>query len=367
MRSLSKELVPKGQDIEAYPIPERGLEQIDQEVDLGGEGGGDEEGYKLTPAMKKVLLESAEVEQQAGDIGTDIPLVPPTTSPVPDPLPNAASTLTAAHNATPTLVEVTSGHNSEEEEAPIAKPWRCRVGLPTPPASDLHPNASSVSTATFNSVSAYVPRSRLGLPTLSPAPGPLPNGPSMLTVALNAALSHVPDIASDNDGDEEETLIAKLWNGALHSSPVLPAAAGLMNFEIDEETTLQQMMDSVPLPPLGRSSNHKPQPPSTPSIAPTPVPGFIAGRCDRPGKIVHPMIQKMLGPAPQAVLIVPQRPQATIPLHATDLTPDYMRWPAYECKGFKCLVSDAEKWGDWQASVQMFMDFRQQANFPVCA
>lgn len=45
----------------------------------------------------------------------------------------------------------------------------------------------------------------------------------------------------------------------------------------------------------------------------------------------------------------------------TSVIPDYTNWSVFDCNGFKWLIGGAESWGDWQACVRTFVNFRVQA------
>lgn len=56
---------------------------------------------------------------------------------------------------------------------------------------------------------------------------------------------------------------------------------------------------------------------------------------------------------------------ASVAVHPPDLVPDHKNWSPHECRCFKWLIGDAERWGSWQTCVRLLMDFRCCAGFPV--
>ncbi|KZP30223.1 hypothetical protein FIBSPDRAFT_884475 [Athelia psychrophila] len=173
----------------------------------------------------------------------------------------------------------------------------------------------------------------------------------------------------DNDSDGEETPVTKPWHLSTQcswsSSVVALDIDNSIDFIIDTDTTLQQLIASVPPPPL-EHPKLKITPAASTLVGTFSRPGFIPGCHDRPESSIPPpppIFQSLL-PALTTGKVThpaPRQLQLSVPVGAT---PNYLIWTATECQAFKWLVSDAEGWGGLGVDCQAAYGDIESSFFP---
>lgn len=338
--------LPKEQDIDIDAM--LGLEVVAQVVEQADQGGGGaEKGPEIvaTPTMQE-LIAGAEGDLRTIDAEPSVADFTTTTTPVETPANRALITTSSA-----TTIDLVTTLSK------IAKHVNTGAEFPEPTITPL---------VTTSSLSTTI--------------GPVTTLSTTTNHVTTGAQFPVPALAlgsyfQDNDSDGEETPVVNQWCISPQRSRSTSVAAfdadDSLNSLINEDTTLEELMASVPPPPLERSKVKAT--PAASTLARTfsgrpafiPGPGFIPGRRNRPESSIPPHILQTLIPAPtkgQAALPAPQQPHTPGPV---DVTPNLLKWPAAQCEAFKWLVSGAEGWGDWVTAVRLLMDFREKAGFPV--
>ncbi|KAF7965308.1 hypothetical protein HWV62_44518 [Athelia sp. TMB] len=202
-------------------------------------------------------------------------------------------------------------------------------------------------------------------PLAAPVPSQSISQPILLTENVSQAGVSIPVSPSYDD----ETPIPKVWptmGEAASDLPIEPDALPTLASDDTEDLTLEQLMRSVAPPPFKRHKTGAGAPTGVPKTVC--APGVIPGRRDRPSAIPHLIAQTLLpaSQTPKTVSPLSLLPNAASPpanAVLPDLVPNYMKWPAYECQGFKWLVRGTETWDDWSRGIRMLMDFRDRAGF----